>query len=90
MFSNVDGLTGEVRRSRVPFGRGCVPIDMHQMLLEFDRPNRRVDLQWGMKVGVVSASQSGEKLLGPGTAVTAVCRKPFIDLEGVAGRKSNQ
>jgi hypothetical protein len=44
VFGDVDGLTGEVRRRRVPLCWGGITVDVHQMLLEFNRAHRRVDL----------------------------------------------
>ncbi len=57
MLGDVDSLAGEMRRSGIAFGRSCVAVDVHQMLLEFDGANSGVDLQRRVEVGVVGAGQ---------------------------------
>src|ERR1700679_3093141 len=39
MLGDVDGLPCEMRRSSVPFCRSRIAINVHEMLLEFNRPN---------------------------------------------------
>ena len=90
VLGDVDGLAGKVRRRRVAFRRSRVAIDMHQMLLEFDRPDGGVDLERGMEVRVVGAGQRGEKLSSPGAAVAAIHGEALIDLQSVAGGEGDE
>src|SRR6266853_1598180 len=83
VFRDVDGLAGEVRRGGVASGGGGVAVDVHQVLLEFDGADGGVDLQRRVEVSVVGTGQGGEKLRNPGAAVAPVCRKAFVDLQGV-------
>lgn len=90
VFRDVDGLTGEVGRGCVALSRGCVAVDVHEMLLEFDGADSGVDLQRCVEVGVVCAGDGSKEFCSPGAAVTTVQGKPLVDLQGVCGRKRDQ
>ncbi len=90
VLRDVDGLAGEVRRGGVAFGGSGVAVDVHQVLLEFDCADGGVDLQRRVKVSVVSASQSGEKLRDPGAAVASIYGKALVDLQGVTFGEGDQ
>src|SRR6266851_4868626 len=90
LLRDVDGLAGEVRRGGVAFGGSGVAVDVHQVLLEFDCADGGVDLQRRVKVSVVSASQSGEKLRDPGAAVASIYGKALVDLQGVTFGEGDQ
>ena len=90
VLCDVDGLAGEMRRGGVAFGGRGVAVDVHQVLLEFDRADGGVDLQRGVKLSVMSAGHGGEKLRDPGAAVAAVCGKALVDLQDAAFGEGDQ
>ncbi len=90
VLRDVDGLAGEVRRGGVAFGGSGVAVDVHKMLLEFDRADGGVDLQRRVEVNVVGTGQGGEKLRNPGAAVAPVYGKALVDLQGVTGGEGDQ